>query len=47
VRDAFDGKYEKYWNCIVGADFDVSLWKKDGHYIKLKNKEFGFVIFKE
>lgn len=47
VRDAFDGRYEKFWNCIVGDDFDISLWKKDGHYIKLKNKEFGFVIFKE
>lgn len=47
VRDAFDGKYEKYWNCVVGESFDASLWRKDAHYIKLKNKEFGFVIFKE
>ena len=46
IREKFDQKYNKFWQCIVGLSFTYNIWQKKNEFIYFSLGQFKVLLFR-
>lgn len=46
IKNEFNDRYGRYWNCVVGEQFGYYIYHKPNHYIYFKLDQYYVVLFK-